>query len=391
VDFCHTIQVKALLDQLERVALPGIPAQSSFLSSSDEGDTEILSASDFPSSVRFNVEEDLIKANKRSFRPHHLPADQILTRTTSLVPISDVDHSNQLYRAKSYPQLLKHHGDKHVRFRCNQLPNMESTYSGISAIDSKPSRGVCWTSSGAPPIKSKEIYVNFSYIGGSRHNWKSKLSTTQEGDEQKGVEAWQSGDGSDVTLGQFNVAQNEGGFSLTASANGEIMGVSEVNSNVSTDPQEGDRLGVADKLGVGTNPSSRLSTKSDISLSLRSRLSLGVEHLSSLPMLTPQISVSPIESGITPPDNKPSSPQAGSARGTLRISSHSQRTKKRVTIPSNELESGVFSSTKYGPIVSAAESVTLSCLDSEQDITDVTSSTTIQPEEAPVQKTFIVW
>lgn len=377
---------------------PSVPPQSSFLSSSDEGDTEVISTSDFPSSVRFSDDYgDIGRVDKKKPTGYLAVAGSSLTRSRSLLSLSEIDSTPQsceMYRVKSFPQLKS--GDKHVRFRPSRTSDVDSTYSGISGIDSKSSRGVCWSSSRALPVKSKEIYVNFSYFSTSKHNYRSGLSTTQEDDEHGSTSEEAGKEGNSTAEGQLNPALNEGGNSLTASANGEIMGVSAVNSDVSPGlyrAREGEIEDSCDEnLGQRTNPNSVLSTKSDTGLSFRSKLlpvvGLGVDRLSSLPTLTSQ-SISPLRATeLGAPGTKPS--QASSGGGAIKTSPY-RHTKKHVTIPSQGQlhESSVFSSTRYGPIVSAAESTTLSCLGSEQDVTDSTSSASIN--ETPVAKDLSTW
>lgn len=371
---------------------------SSFLSSDDDGDTEVLFTADYPSSVRFCEDEDDTLGRKDPHRiPGHLDwvaTGSALTRSRSMLALSEVDsstasQSGQLYRVKSYPQ-LKGHGDKHVRFRARQAShgsNVDSTYSGFSGIDSESSRRMFSSSSKALPIKSKEIYVNFSYFSPSKCKFISGLATTQEDDELDS-DSKEEPSSSTAGEGRLNPVPTEGDNSLTASANGEILGVSAVNSNdVSPDvPRtEGEGQGVEiedlcdDNFSPRTNPSV-LGTKSDVSLTLKSGLSLGgAKNPSSLPDLT----ISPVRTNVGTPV------ATGSKPFTNHLESSGIKTsrpkKKRVTIPSQgpgELhESSVFSSTRYGPIVSAAESTTLSYVDSDQDVTDSgsSSSTNVTP------------
>lgn len=372
-----------------------MPPQSSFLSS-EEGDTEVLFTSDYPSSVQFcEEEEDSEDVDRKGL--HIIPGrldcvatKPALTRSRSLLTLGEIDsstmpQSGQLYRVRSYPQ-LKGHGDKHVRWAGGTSNDgIDSTCSGFSGIDSKSSSGVYSSSSKAVTVKSKEIYVNFSYFSSGSSKHKHLAGLTGLGDtEQVGG----SGEPGQVDVGTerlLNAAQTEGGNSLTASANGEIMGVSAVNSDVSPDshlPEVEDLC--SDKFSQRTDPSV-LSTKSDVSLSVRSKLLSGVvDKLSSLPDLSNQNvskGFSPISTELGTPSSvtKPSistQPRPGGP-SSLKTSPY-RHSKKRVTIPGpGELHgSSVFSSTRYGPIVSAAESTTLSYVGSDPDVTDSSSSTT---------------
>lgn len=366
---------------------PSVPPQSSFLSSSDDGDTEVILTPDIPSSVRFS-DDDISRKEPLSITGNYLDSSAAaLTRSRSLLALSEIDstaQNSQLFRVKSFPD-LKPRGDKHVRFKASQTSNVDSTHSGISGIDSKPSRGVCWSSSRPLPIKSKEIYVNFSYFSTSKQNLRLGLSMTKEDGDLGGTseEAGQAGNSTAATEGQLDPALNECGNSLTASANGEIMGVSAVNSDISPDPHDL----CSNNLSPRTNPNSMLGTKSETSLPIPPRVGLGIDKPPSLPTLTTQHTPPPRTAKLSPPR----APNTTKPSLLLKTSPY-RHTKKRVTIPSQggQLhESSVFSSTRYGPIVSAAESTTLSCVGSEQDVTDSTSSASMN--ETPVPKDFATW
>ena len=419
--------MKVVLDQLQMALPSSVPPQSSFLSSSDEGDTEVISTSDFTSSVRFCEEEGLGVVGKKYRRGapgRTATTEQILARTQSLVAIgdfsgfNDIAKSNRLYRTKSYPQ-FQPQVDKHVTFR----PSLTSEYSGISGVESKPSRGVCWSSSRALPVKSKEIYVNLSYFGSSKHSWRSGLAMTVE-DNEGGSTSEGTGKATESSMavaeGRVDPARSEEGVDLTASANGDILGVSAVNSDSSspnphpaednslTASANGEIMGMSavnsefssephvegtEDLSMNSSspkvkPSSRSRAKSDITLSLRSP---GGRLKSGQPSSLPTLSITPVTGRHTPPHGTKLSPllhqtRGGSMGGGVKLSPL-RHAKKRVTIPSlgapGELhDSSIFSSTRYGPILSAAESTTLSCVGSEQNMTGSISSASI--DQAPV-------
>lgn len=380
-----------MLEQLQIAVPPSVPPLSSFLSSEDDGDTEVLFTADYPSIVRFcedGDDDDGDAMDKKDSQriPGHLDwvaTGSTLTRSRSLLGLSNVDsivsQSGQLYRAKSYPQLTGH-GDKHVRFRAGQV---DSAYSQFSGIDDKSSAGIFSCSSKAQTVKSKEIYVNFSYWSTSKYKNMSWLPTTREDDEGSGSKE----------AGQLNPA--EGDNSLTASATGEILGVSAVNSNdLSPDMAHPQGRGQGVKIEdlceddfSQRNNTSMLSTKSDMTLTCKSKSPPGgADQLSSLPDLTAQGVFPTIETDVATPAVKPHLRSGG-----MKTSPYRQHRKKHVTIPSegpSELhESSVFSSTRYGPIVSAAESTTLSCAGS--DVTDSGSSSSVNV--TPVVENLSQW
>lgn len=426
---CNSLfQVKVLLDQLQMAVPQSVPPQSSFLSSSDEGGTDVISASDFTSSVRFFEEEEeeelvsVARIRKKKVPRGPPTTEQILARTQSLVAISDefesVTHSNRMHRTTSYPQ-LQPQITKRVTFRPRLSSYVNSTTSELSGVESKPFRGVCWSSSTALPIKSKEIYVNFSYFGGSKHTWRSGLGMAMKDDEDKSTSEVVGQVTDSSTTGGEDPTQNEEGTSLTASANGDILGVSDVDLDASSPnphPAGGDSLTastngeIMDISAVNSEfssepymeglsasnftprASSRIGAKSDTILTVRSPGGgVRVGQLSSLPAL----SITPITDPKTSPRGTKLSPllrQTGGhsgVRGGGKLLPY-RHAKKRVSLALDELhDSSVFSSTQYGPIMSAAESTTLSGIGSEQDVTDSTSSASIDP--APALKDLPLW
>lgn len=437
---CYITQVKVLLDQLHDLLPPHVPAQSSDLSSGD-GDTEILYTSDF-CSTHLDEEEEEEELEVGGASGKKLDYAGSMSRSRSLMALDQhqkMSRGKDLYRTKSFPFLLKYPADKHVQFRAGQVcddAGIEAGWSDVTAKNEMKRVG---------SVKSKEIYIAYSLFSdypfndelrnqGDGEKGEGTGAAVEEGDGGKGggtgaaVEEGGGGTGAAVEEGDggkgggTGTAVEEGGGgkgegtgaaveegdqppqtqkhdeSLTASATGEVVGMSTVNS-ASSDPGGGgegcgnsrthhlawgEGLAGTSHSAAGSSGEHRslspCCTKSDLNLSLEMKTPPGGN--SSLPDLTPAIRDLA----------RHASPTVKSA--ISKNTPFHQQPKKHVTIPGlgpvDLPGSSVFSSARYGPIVSAAESTTLSCGSSEQNVAGSSPSTS-STAPAPVSPDLTQW
>lgn len=376
-------------------------AQSGSLSSAsddDDGDTETLFTSDFEVStpqIHSNADG---KGSNKILGPAAQDLDFLVDTTSHLVRARSLVALNQLgslvqashlLRHKSFP-MLKCHGDKHVRFQAGLTSHkIDLMSSEINLKESKETHTSSSSSSkahGIDTVKSKEIYVAYALQPSSRqlHYTLSSTNDSKKHDEHSDKHDYETTSTPEFHPNHLStqVHKVEGEESLTASANGEIMGISAVNSDISTDPDQEDSeqpLGnPSQKMGT---LNSRLSSKSDLNLPAKSNTVVEDNKLPSLPDLS-QGRCSPGTglSTTTPASVTTRPPTCYSRPGSVKASplSHFKKHLSKPPLCAEDLHgSSVFSSTRYGPIVSAAQSTTLSYVESDQDVTDSSSAPSI--------------
>ncbi len=418
-------------------------------SRSDISDTETLFTSDFASTPHTSITGGSAKRGNRftsdifdsEFAMDTTPT---LARSRSMIALNQLGSSNLLPqngllgRVKSFPA-LRPGGDKHVRFTASHEEDQESLLygdglnesskdfngdtrsfqskgmaSGTSLHESDPLNGSASSyDPGIGAIQPREIYVPYDQLckrkqfqastslqeaGGSSSNHgttnsKQDLSLVSNGSLESSHGA------SNPPLHNKNRPQsllfttspptgkfaNEGEGSLTASANGEIMGVSALNSEVSTDCPPLDASSNANHPIIKGNTRTKPNKKLNHSFSPNKKTPTeGDGSPVSLPDLSHQSgSLVRFDGDTTGSVNAAPRPSTGyfhqfpqSSIKSLPLLRHfSKKSHSRVPLFPDELHgSSVFSSTRYGPIVSAAQSMTLSYTGSEQEDTETSAS-----------------
>lgn len=304
-----------------------------------------------------------------------------------------LSQGGHLYRVKSFP-LLKGHGDKKVRFGRIPEEKDNSSSSGITGISSNEFKETYASTSSSKTtdlasIKSKEIYIACGLLGKKFEDIDRSFPPFDDNDNSDNLvqtggpkeevgecsnECQEAGHDQDTPNGAEGLKERhlhvqsqerESDVSFTASADGDIMGVSTVNSgNASTDqPAVSEEGRACSSLSKGSARSAQeLSRDKDKVAWLPNVAMGGFSPSRDLP------------GSITRPSTNPSTnpSQPGSSIKTSPFKKH------LLSRFSPETQgSSVFSSTHYGPIVSAAQSTTLSYVDSYQNVTDSSSTPSV--------------
>ena len=353
---------------------------------SDDGETETLFSSDFASSL------NVITPHKKGYRNPALTLDltsmseessNLTNRSKSFNVLHrchqnrghllEVDRTSQaqLYKVRSLPS-LKPQGDKHVRFTSGKIQKKKS---GSSPPSENP---------GVEEIKSKEIYVNYfmGKIGLEREKTRESshpqlvISNTDicfQSDNEPEPE----GSNEDVIVNSSDSSV----LHITASANSDILGVSDVNSCVSSVENSTDNVNTENEQSlISIGPESIHNETDSFSLSGQSKdesfSGIGKLNRHHLKGTCIKPSAGHFHLKGTKYNHRFSSPQF----------------KKCLTVTAQGAGalhgSSVFSSTHYGPIVSAAQSTTLSCYDdSDRDVSGASSTCSV----GAVKKETSLW
>ena len=340
--------------------------QSSFLSSGD-GDTEILYTSDFCSTHLDDDDEEEEEERGKNLAPDYTKS---MSRSRSLMELDkhQITSRDKRSRAKSLPS-LKYPADKHVRFRTGQVLDDAETCGIEDGWSESQVEGTA-KKKGVGSVKSKEIYIAYSLFSGFPFNDESR----DQGKGESNGPAVEEG-------GQPQQTQK-----LDERVNGETVTAWVSTGSTDSSPRPGGGAGCdnshAHKELAGTSHSTAESSEEHCS-----------SHSSSLNCLKSDLNES-LEIKIP---SSPATRDHATVKSVITTNApFHEQPKKHVTIPvlgTVDLHgSGVFSSGRYGPIVSAAESTTLSCGSSEQDLTDpssLTSSTALRPLSQDLTQRYI--
>lgn len=224
--------------------------------------------------------------------------------------------SGDLYRVKSFPLLKGAPGNKRVKFRGQQDSN--------TAVDE---------------VKSKEIYVSYGKEG--KNLPQANINGVHVEEREKTELLQVDNKSSSISGGQ---SPGDSSVLVTASANEGVMAVSAVDyaeNSAENQLHEGSLSLCSIQTEEEEQPSS-----TDLNNSMDALL-IKQENLAT--------------SGTSTSTSQP-------MNSTVHISPQERKRLPTISLPSDDLNhSGVFSSTRYGSIVSAAQSTTLSCEESEED------------------------
>ncbi len=347
-----------MLDQLQSA----IEKNRSSSEASTDGDTETLFTSDFTSTPQITA------STQEGEHDDSETGATMITRSRSLDDLASPSHDlghNHLCRVKSLPLLCKSHGDcLRSSQDCMERSLLENS------------------------VKSKGAHVDFYKTDDIMiEKLRNSLSFGPAVMDESNFRC--SSEHETVTQGIGNVRLKISVFDSTespsASANGEILGMSALNSDVSlentaceTGEKSSSNLSKTEsntKLKPSSSNSGTLSSPFPDIPQLRSRSrTSSVTPTSELTCHSKSLNVGESNS----PSPLPPSPQ---------LKKHLTKTALGLV---NIYGSSVFSFSQYGPIVSAAQSTTLSVVDVDQDMMSDDSSTST-PSTIYAQKSFIQW